>query len=800
MSAKPPYFIYLAVALTGLCSLVYQTIWQRYLSFAIGSDASASVLILTVFLTALSVGYWFSGLRSSHVVGLELKRYGQVECIIGAWAMLFPWMFTLSLPLLGAAGIPVTVIDWSLTTVLIGPPAVLMGVTLPYLTQGLSSGFRTASRTHARIYAINTLGAFAGVVLAGFYLLEHHGLAVTSYALGALNLLIGLLVIIWCRNNQVSLNTPVSEDVVKEAAVESDIHSVNKACVLVVAACSGFLLIALETYFIRLFAIVTEGSHHAYPTVVGAFVAAVGLGAWLAGRWLHLAHRLFAWVPWWMLGLWLLIYYSLAWWPYTDLQLKQWLFSHTDQHQWLLIARFFLTLLVIALPVLASSMLLPWAFHFSKHQSTALGKTTGDLYAVATMATVVGGLVGGFWLFKWFDFQQIFLFFLAVMALMGLVASLAVQPQSIRRVTLCCVCALLLGAWVGFKPPHDLEKRLALGFYFQTNDSDWQAVDGAETARQKLWAWFGHDSWLATAVQPEGRVDVFESSTTAQRMIAINGRSNSDTALADLQGNGLLGLFPYVLTESPKRVLIIGLGTGVTAGMLAHQPDVEQVDVSEINSAVLNQLSLFDDFTYQASQNPKIRLIHQDVVKLLHQTDQGYDMIISIPSNFWVAGVENLMTPEFYALIREHLNPGGAFVQWVPEYRFSEQGLTTLARAFTEQFEHSSLWRLTPNDLVYVYQKGIADPLQQYWIQQRSNLPMLRKTLREMNVYNVRSLLHSQLADHQQLLIMAAQGARHNLDRPQLANMALEALYANDPEYNSTAIIQQFTGQKKAPR
>lgn len=780
---------------------MYQTIWQRYLSFAVGSDAGASVLILTVFLTALSLGYWLAGRWSSRLGQKELFWYGAVECLIGLWAVLFPWLFALGMEQLLVPGLPTWVIDGLLTVLLTAPPAVLMGVTLPFLTQGLSVGFDSASLTHARVYGVNTMGAFLGVVLAGFYLLENWGLAISSWVLGVLNVLLGLLVM-WISHKPGAVRSPVPtvlEPAVEAAPASPPQPSVNRFQILVVAGCSGFLLIALETYFIRLFSVITEGSHHAYPAVVGAFIASVGLGAFLAGRWLSRAQQLFAWVPVITFVSWVLIYGSLPAWPFVDAQLKWWILALPIDPMWLMVVRCLLLLLIIAIPVVASSMLLPWAFHFFKQRQTALGQTTGQLYAVATLATVVGGLMGGFALFKWLNYWQIFFVFLVLMLFMAMAAFRAMgRPRKQQQALwFAAIPALLLVFW---QAPRTLEDRLALGFYFHSNAKELGELNDAQTAHEQLWRWFGHDHIIAAGMQPEGRVDVFESEVTEQRMIAINGRSNSDTAPADLTGNGLLGLFPYLLTENPEQVLIIGLGTGVTAGVLAQQTRVQQVNVCEINAAVIDQLPLFDRFTDHVSVNQKLQVIHSDVIKHLHQTNQSYDLIVSIPSNFWVAGVDHLLTPEFYDLVKNRLNPGGSFVQWVPEYRFSGQGLQMVARAFVERFDNSSLWQLTPHDLVFIHHQSQAVPWQQPWLSDRGQDQTFRATLRELGVYNVRQLLTARLADHAGVRQLGHGAALHSLDRPQLGLAALWALYANDTDHNSSQYIERILDTKKAPR
>ena len=71
---------------------------------------------------------------------------------------------------------------------LIGPPTVLMGGTIPLLTQGLARGLDDATRFHSLVYAFNTAGAFAGALSAGFWLIPSLGLAGSLCAVSFLNL------------------------------------------------------------------------------------------------------------------------------------------------------------------------------------------------------------------------------------------------------------------------------------------------------------------------------------------------------------------------------------------------------------------------------------------------------------------------------------------------------------------------------------------------------------------------------------------------------------------------------------
>ena len=170
----------LLTVLTGFTGLVYEVVWQRYLATLLGSHGEATAAVLGIFLGGLAVGYAVFGRASRWLVERAHRRgrrvqllsfYALVEGGIGAYALLFPLLFSAAqyLSLLSpidhdALGFA---FDVALSALLIGPPAVLMGGTIPILTLALAGNLENATRVHAWIYGANTLGAFAGALEIG---------------------------------------------------------------------------------------------------------------------------------------------------------------------------------------------------------------------------------------------------------------------------------------------------------------------------------------------------------------------------------------------------------------------------------------------------------------------------------------------------------------------------------------------------------------------------------------------------------------------------------------------------------
>ncbi|MFP6623023.1 MAG: hypothetical protein VCC20_06065, partial [Myxococcota bacterium] len=190
----------LLTALTGFSGLVYEVAWQRYMATLLGSHSEATSAVLGIFLGGLSVGYWLFGRLTRRIVERAeeagrppklLLVYGLLEAGIGVYVIAFPALFkavqVLSywLPSFGGeAGGLGFIIDILLSALLIGPASVLMGGTIPILTQALAQSLDDATRFHAFVYAFNTVGAFAGALAAGFYLVPVLGLETVMMAMG----------------------------------------------------------------------------------------------------------------------------------------------------------------------------------------------------------------------------------------------------------------------------------------------------------------------------------------------------------------------------------------------------------------------------------------------------------------------------------------------------------------------------------------------------------------------------------------------------------------------------------------
>ena len=145
---------------------------------------------------------------------------------------------------------------------------------------------------------------------------------------------------------------------------------------------------------------------------------------------------------------------------------------------------------------------------------------------------------------------------------------------------------------------------------------------------------------------------------------------------------------------------MVGLGTGDTAGWLAAVPSIERVDAVELEPAILKVAEICAPVNRHALENPKLHVIIGDGRELLLTLRAKYDWSVSEPSNPYRAGVANLFTREFYQSIKNRLNPGGIFLQWVQTYSVDDRTIEIFYRTLGSVFPNIESWQTEEGDLL----------------------------------------------------------------------------------------------------
>jgi hypothetical protein len=173
----------------------------------------------------------------------------------------------------------------------------------------------------------------------------------------------------------------------------------------------------------------------------------------------------------------------------------------------------------------------------------------------------------------------------------------------------------------------------------------------------------------------------------------VNGKTDGNV-IGDAPTQVMLGLLGAALHPNPKRALVIGLGTGETAGWLAQVPSIEAVDVYELEPAIVRVAEESAPANHDALKNPKVHVIIGDARELLLTSKVTYDVIASEPSNPYRAGIASLFTKEFYDAAAARLGPSGVFVQWVQAYEVRPDAMRSIVATLGSVFPSVETWEL----------------------------------------------------------------------------------------------------------
>jgi spermidine synthase len=233
-------------------------------------------------------------------------------------------------------------------------------------------------------------------------------------------------------------------------------------------------------------------------------------------------------------------------------------------------------------------------------------------------------------------------------------------------------------------------------------------------------------------------VSVHKSKTSENVYLKVNGKVEAST-IGDMPTQVLLGQIPMLLSQNPENVLVIGLGSGVTVGSVGTF-STKGITVVELEPAVVEASKYFSDVNHRVLRDPRLRVMTYDARNFLLVTPEKFDVIISEPSNPWMAGVSNLFTREFFIMGSQRLNSGGVFCQWLQLYKISPENLQSILRTFQDIFPHLLVFESSEYDLLIL---GSFAPLSidLRRLEGRLSQPRVKEDLKRIKVGSVRDIL-----------------------------------------------------------
>jgi hypothetical protein len=578
----------------------------------------------------------------------------------------------------------------ALTALVLGVPTACMGGTLPALARAVTADEGDERRRRvALLYAVNTLGAFVGALATTFVVIERLGTRDALLAAAALNLCVAI-VASWLPRGTVS--APPAPGASKSDA------ACAPAVVLAASALVGFAFFLMEMVFARMLAPLLGGTVYTFGLVLSVALFGIGLGSALYT--LVFSRRVLG-VPAFATTC-LLESASLAL-PYAlgdrlavlALRLRSDGVGIRDH-----IAGWTLVTAIVVLPAsVVSGFQFPVLVGLLGRGGRAVARHVGLAYAWNTVGAIAGALAGGFGLMRALSATGCWQAVVILLAATGLAATFVARRSTSRRRAwplvgaawaLAAAVFVATGPTAAWRDSPIGAARLAASLV----DSPPGVTDFIRRAR-------GKTAWAVDGL--EARVSVTDSNGY---VFLVNGKADG-ACRGDAATQVMGGLLGALLHPGARAALVIGLGTGSTAGWLARVPSLDAVDVVEIEPAVREVARLCAPVNEHALDDPKVHVILGDAREVLSVSRRRYDMVFSEPSNPYRAGVATLYTREYYERALDHLSPGGLFLQWVQSYEVDAATMQTIFATLSDVFPEVELWFLSRGDLAFVASREV---------------------------------------------------------------------------------------------
>jgi spermidine synthase len=676
---------------SGCAALIYEIVWFQLLQLVIGSSAVSLGVLLGTFMGGMCLGSLFLA-RVISQRHHPLRVYAFLELGIALVAILLLF----GMPLLGGiyiawggTGVSGILLRGIAASICLLPPTLLMGATLPAMARWVESTPEGVSWL-GFFYGGNIGGGVIGCLLAGFYLLRVHDIAVATFVAVGLNVLVASLALVIAK---AAPHVPATETA-PATALE---HAPDAWPVYVAIGLSGMTALGAEVIWTRLLSLLFGATVYTFSLILAVFLFGLGIGSSIGSA---IAARIarprlaLGWCQ-------LLLCGAIAWTAYMLTQsLPYWPINPSiSTDPWF---NFQLDIVRCIWAILPGAILWGASFPLALASVASGGKDparlVGGVYAANTLGAIVGSVTASLLLVVWLGSQraqQVLVLVSAISAL--LMFESAAVDSSGKKSRFQFVGTLLLAAAMGSavllaRTIHAVPGILvAYGRYAATR------IGGAEI----IYVGEGWNASVAVSRLSNGVLNYHNA-----------GKVQASSEPQDMRLQRMLGHMTTLIPPKPESVLVIGCGAGVTAGAVSVDPNVKSLTIAEIEPLVPRVVSkYFSAYNFAVVDNPKTHVVLDDARHFLLTTHQKFDAITSDPLDPWVKGAAMLYTKEFFETAKAHLNPGGAVTLFVQLYESNSAAVKSEIATFLEVFPGGVVWGNTNNgagyDLVLL---GQAEP------------------------------------------------------------------------------------------
>jgi predicted membrane-bound spermidine synthase len=640
--------------LSGAAALVYQVAWQRLLVLHSGVGLYSVSLIVAAFMAGLGVGSLVVG-RLSAMVGTTgaLRAFALLELAIGAFGMASSWIYY---DWLYPRAVHLASPSWTaglLHFAALLPPTLLMGMSLPFLARAVVTDVAGAGRRIGWLYGVNMLGAAAGALATPWWLLPAGGVPGAVLVAAGANGLVGVTALALERRPGARDREPAAptQPMPKATTAAEAPGGRPLGLWLALYALSGFVALSLEIVWFRLLDVAAKSTAFTFGTLLAVYLLGSAAGSLAAAPFvarLQRPLRTFLLAQCALVGLSALAVIVLVQapprWPLVEWYLQYWAaydffpFGHDPDPVHVTRLYVVLPLVLFFVPTVLMGFSFPVLQRAVQDDPAASGRRVGTLQAANIAGCTVGSLLVG-------------LLLLAVLGTSG----------TIRLLVGAGAVFALVGLWHygrGFALP--LAALVLLGGLLPGSERVWRRLHGL--IGEVGLVFFEEDGTGVVALTPDRE----------GWRLSINGKGNSWLPYG--RDHTILGAVPASVHPAPRRVAIVGLGSGDTVWAASYRPETTSTTVFEISRPQPRILQRFLGMVdmrevWYLLEDPRLRIRLEDGRKALEAEAASYDLIETDATWPETAGSGNLYSLEFFEAAARRLEVGGVMCTWAPTPR-----------------------------------------------------------------------------------------------------------------------------------
>jgi spermidine synthase len=698
--------------LSGAAALMYEVAWVRSLSLIFGGTHLAVTTVLSVFMGGLALGSFLIGKRVD-AIKKPLRFYGLLEIAIALFALLFiilmkiyPAVYIFLVQGKESSNIYLSFIRVLFAFVSLIAPTTLMGGTLPVLARFVSRHPEKLVTQLAFLYGFNTLGAVAGTAATGFLLLRFYSVSTTLTIAILLNSLAGLVSILLADRIAAALDHPKTDS--GDAAVRPAEKSLNPRCeaieienrfalrlVLLGIGISGFCALGYEVLWTRILTLTIGTSVYGFTIMLATFLTGIALGSATYGLFLKLIPsastnvrrlvRAFGSVQL-VIGISALaVTFYIRDLPVHSIALQEFFLNRGlgvfSARQW---ANLSLAFCYMIVPAFCMGLAFPIAGKVNAMSRKQVGHAVGNVLAFNTVGAILGSAVSGYFMIYVFGIERSLQLLTLINIGLGVQVILSIQRIKPLRWGVAGLTAAALMILIFIPNAFRMWDRKYFAIFQNNQPEAYNTPERKKDALDNTEVLFYHEGVDSTisSIKIKG----------GNQAILVNGKVVASSALKDRQCQLTLGHLPMLLHKNPHKVLVVGLGTGMTLGATSIHPGVEELILVEIEPNVIGAARTFASYNNQVLDNPKLKIVFNDGRNFLMTTRDRYDVITADPIHPWTQGSGYLYTEEYFKIASAHLLPGGIMCQWLPIYELSVDNLKSVVKTFSESFKYTMAW------------------------------------------------------------------------------------------------------------